>query len=228
MCGRYTLRHPLRLDPALFGVASFPPMPPRYNIAPGQEVLVVRAVDGTRAAGAARWGLVPSWATDPAIGHKLANARGETVAEKPSFRSAWKMRRALLPADGYYEWQILPGVKAKQPWFITLAGDTPFAMGALWESWRAPDGTTVVTTTVITTEANAATSHIHHRMPVIVPQREWARWLGAEHGTAALSAELLRPWEGDSMRTVRVSPWVNAPAHDDPRCVEPLDAAEER
>ena len=114
MCGRYTIRHPQRLDPALFGVDVIPMDAPRYNIAPGQEVLVVRSVRGTRAARMATWGLIPGWARDPAIGYKLANARGETLAEKPSFRVAWHARRALLPADGYYEWQAIAGAKQKQ------------------------------------------------------------------------------------------------------------------
>ena len=221
MCGRYTIRHPQRLDPALFGVDVIPMDAPRYNIAPGQEVLVVRSVRGTRAARLATWGLIPGWAKDPAIGHKLANARGETLAEKPSFRDAWQSRRALLPADGYYEWQVIAGSKRRQPWLITLEGDEPFALGGLWESWRSPDGTTRVTTTVITTDANDATAYIHHRMPVIVPRSAWDSWLGDAAGSAPPTA-LIAPYDATPMRTVRVSRWVNASAHDDSACVAPL------
>ncbi len=222
MCGRYTIRHPQRLDPALFGVDVLPVSAPRYNIAPGQEVLVVRSVAGSHAAGLATWGLIPSWAKDPAIGTKLANARGETLAEKPSFRSAWKARRALLPADGYYEWQVIAGSKTKQPWLITMDDDEPFALGGLWESWRAPDGTTRVTTTVITTNANEATARIHHRMPVIVPRSVWGAWLG-DDSVPAPPTGLIRPYDASRMRTVPVRTWVNVPSHDDPRCAEPLD-----
>ena len=223
MCGRYTIRHPQRLDPALFGVDALPLHAPRYNIAPGQEVLVVRVVAGSRAAGFARWGLIPSWAKDAAIGDKLANARGETLAEKPSFRSAWKARRALLPADGYYEWQVIAGSKKKQPRLITLEGDEPFALGGLWETWRTPEGTQLVTTTVITTDANAATSHIHHRMPVIVPQSAWGAWLEGEGAAHTPPSALVVPYAISAMRTVPVSTWVNVPSHDDPKCAEPLE-----
>ncbi len=220
MCGRYTIRHPQRLDPALFGVDVIPMDAPRYNIAPGQEVLVIRSVRGARAARLATWGLVPSWATDPAIGHKLANARGETLADKPSFRDAWRARRALLPADGYFEWQVIAGAKQKQPWLITLEDDEPFALGGLWESWRSPEGVTRLTTTVITTDANDATAHIHDRMPVIVPRASWGAWLRDEGDVPP--AALITPYVATPMRTVRVSTWVNVTAHDDVKCVEPL------
>ena len=221
MCGRYTVRHPQRLDLSLLGIDDLPPMTPRFNIAPGQNVLVVREVAGERTAGWARWGLIPSWAKDPAIGDRLANARGETLAEKPSFRSAWKARRTLMPADGLYEWQKVPGTTRKQPWFISLVDDEPFALGALWESWRAPDGTNVTSCCVITTEPNHVMRPIHERMPVIVPAASWSAWLDGD-ATAAPPTELLRPFASGPMRAWPVSTMVNAPSRDDPRMVEPL------
>ena len=222
MCGRYTLRHPQRLDPSVFGVGAWPVLTPRHNIAPGQEVLIVRAVGGTRAATMARWGLVPSWAKDPAIGDRLANARGETLGEKPSFRSAWKSRRALMPADGFYEWQKVSGSKTKQPWFISMTTGEPFALGALWESWRSPEGSPLTSCCVITTEPNALMATIHERMPVIVPQASWDRWLG--EAVAAPPADLLGAYAADAMIAWHVSTLVNAPGREDPRLVEPLVA----
>ena len=223
MCGRYTLRHPQRLDPAVFGVDSWPALVPRHNIAPGTAVLLVRSVDGTRAATMAQWGLIPSWAKDPSIGDRLANARGETLAEKPSFRASWKTRRALMPADGFFEWQKLAGAKPKQPWYITMADEAPFALGALWESWRSTEGATVLSCCVITTEPNALMQPIHERMPVIVPREGWARWLGgAGVQERAPPRELLAPYPAEGMTAWKVSPLVNAPGREDARVVEPL------
>ncbi|MBI3792603.1 MAG: SOS response-associated peptidase [Gemmatimonadetes bacterium] len=221
MCGRYTIRHPQRLDPALFGAEGVGVPVARYNIAPGQAVPLVRSVGGSRALTMAQWGLIPSWAKDPAIGGKLANARGETLAEKPSFRSAWKARRGLMPADGFYEWQKVPGARSKQPWFIAMADDAPFALGALWETWREPDGAHRVTCCVITTEPNDVMRPIHERMPVIVPRDGWARWLG-EAGGVSPPDDLLAPYDASPMRAWPVSTMVNAPTRDDPRMVEPL------
>lgn len=223
MCGRYTLRHPQRLDPAVFGVDAWPVLVPRHNIAPGTEVLLVRDVEGTRAATLAQWGLIPSWAKDPSIGDRLANARGETLAEKPSFRSAWKARRALMPADGFFEWQKVEGASTKQPWYLTMADGAPFALGALWESWRSSEGATVISCCVITTVPNALMQPIHERMPVIVPRQAWARWLGGGDATGAPPpSELLAPYVADGMTAWKVSTLVNAPGREDARVVEPL------
>jgi putative SOS response-associated peptidase YedK len=223
MCGRYTIRHPQRLDAALLGADPLPGLVPRYNVAPGTAVPLLRSVDGSRAVAAATWGLIPAWAKDPAIGAKLANARGETVAEKPSFRSAWKARRGLMLADAFYEWQAVPGQKRKQPWCIAMADDAPFGLGALWESWRAPDGTWRLTCCVITTSPNDVMAPIHERMPVIVPRDQWARWLGEAGG--APPAELVAPYAASPMRAWPVSTAVNAPTRDDATLVAPLEGA---
>ena len=173
----------------------------------------------------ARWGLIPSWAKDPAIGNKLANARGETLAEKPSFRSAWATRRGLLPADGFYEWQKIAGAKAKQPWFITLVDDAPFAIGAIWETWRAPEGDPLLTCSVITVASNVLRAPIHARMPVIVPRASWARWLGDGDSRAGVPpSPLVASYPADEMTAWRVSTLVNAPSRDEAQCVVPLGA----
>lgn len=223
MCGRYTIRFPDRFDTRLFGVIEWPALGPRFNIAPGHEVPLIRLGPAGREAVLARWGLVPSWAKDPAIGDRLANARGETLAEKPSFRSAWKSRRGLLPADGFYEWQKVAGATTKQPWLIGMANDAPFALGALWETWRAPTGDSLVSVTVITTGPNELMRTIHERMPLIVPRTSWTEWLGegASTGTPA-PAELVMPYSAGEMRATRVSTYLNAVGRDDERCAEPL------
>ncbi len=221
MCGRFTLTDPTQLDAEALGVALLPPLSARWNVAPPQPVLLVRrARDGGREALLARWGLIPSWAKDPAIGNKLANARAETLAEKPSFRTAWARRRGLVVADGFFEWQVVPGARSKQPWWITMRDRRPFTFGALWETWTAPDGETVVSCTLVTTAPNALMAPIHDRMPVIVAPQDRARWLG--EGADAPPADLAMPYPADAMRAERVSTWVNTPAHDDADCVKPL------
>ena len=223
MCGRYTIRFPERFDAGLFGVADWPDLAPRFNIAPGTDVPLVRIGSAGREGTMARWGLVPSWAKDASIGDRLANARGETLAEKPSFRGAWKARRGLLPADGFYEWQKVAGVKGKQPWFIHLPGDEPFALGAIWETWRTPDGDSLLSCAAITTSPNDLMRPIHDRMPVLVPRASWSAWLGEGAGTGALApVDLVGPYPAGEMRARRVSTYVNAVSRDDARCVEPL------
>ena len=225
MCGRFGLTRPERLDLQRFGIDALPPLVPRYNVAPGSDVLLVRAHDGHRDAVLARWGLVPSWAGDPSIGHRLANARAETAFEKPAFRAAMKARRALVPADVFYEWQAVPGRPRKQPWAIRLADDAPFAMAALWEFWRprdaAPDAG-LVSATLLTTDANATMAPIHDRMPVLVAPEDYARWLDPRTPRPALQ-EILRPCPGDWLEAFRVATTVNNPRVDTPDVLAPLD-----
>ena len=223
MCGRYTLRRPQRIDPALLGLDELPPLDPRFNIAPGENILLVRSREGEREATLARWGLIPAWAKDPSIGNRMANARAESLAEKPSFRNAWKSRRGLVLADGFYEWRVVPGAKRKQPYFITMQGDAPFAFGALWEAWkpRDGDGDWTISCSLITTEPNPLMAGIHDRMPVIIGPEDYARWLG-ESADRTPPADLLRPYPADPMRAHPVSTRVNAPTNDDEHCIEPL------
>lgn len=178
MCGRYALYGPSSRYQEHFHVDTWPDFPDRYNISPSAWVPVIRqAPNGERVADLLRWGLVPNWAKDQSIGAKLNNARGETVAEKPSFRTAYRKRRCIVPAMGFYEWQEVSGQK-KQPWFIHLKAELPMAMGGLWESWTDKEtGEITRTFCIITTTPNAVMASIHDRMPVILPPDCWDAWL---------------------------------------------------
>lgn len=227
MCGRFTQRFSLREIQELLGLAGpAANLRPRYNVAPGQEVAAVRAEDGERRLSMLRWGLIPAWAKDPKIGYRTINARAETAAEKPSFRAAWRARRCLIPADGFYEWER--GGKGKQPWLFQPAGGGAFAFAGLWERWTvrkgAPlpasmaeldPGDAVETCTILTTGANALVSRVHDRMPVILPPDARDPWLAGE-------AVELGPCPADAMTAHPVSALVNKVANDDPRCVEPV------
>src|SRR3989304_6221074 len=179
MCGRFTLTvDPADLQDAFaFGDFIFPKQfSPRYNIAPTQPVLAIPN-DGKNKADFFLWGLIPSWAKDATIANKLINARGETIAEKPSFRGGFKYKRCLILADGFYEWKAQEGIKTKTPYFIHMKDRKPFAFAGLWDSWNSPDGSLIKTCTIITTEPNELVSIIHNRMPVILHPRDYAKWL---------------------------------------------------
>lgn len=226
MCGRFTNLLTWREIVSLYRITEpdiGPNLPPRFNIAPSQDVLVVRAgEEGGRACVPLRWGLIPGWAKDPAIGYKMINARAETVSEKPSFRAAFRKRRCLIPASGFYEWQTAEGGK-KQPFYIRLADDEPMSFAGLWERWQAPDGELVETCTIITTEANERISTIHHRMPAILAPDDHDLWLGADPPKEAL-LDLLRlcSYPADAFDAYPVSTRVNKPANDEPACIEQL------
>jgi len=220
MCGRYALYGPHSRYRDHFQVDDWPDFPDRYNIAPSLSVPVIRqAPNGRRVADLLRWGLIPNWAKDPAIGAKLNNARGESVTEKPSFRSAYRRRRCIVPASGFYEWQEVPGER-KQPWFIHLKADEPMAMGGLWESWTDPaSGEVLRTFCVITTAANELMAPIQDRMPVILRPADWAVWLAP--GTAIEQiAPLVIPAPAESMEAWRVSRKVSSAREDEPGLVE--------
>jgi putative SOS response-associated peptidase YedK len=173
MCGRFTLAQSPEAVAKAFGLDAVPNFPPRYNIAPSQPVgVIVRGQNAPkpefRLMG---WGLIPSWAKDPSIGAKLINARSETLTEKPSFRAAFKYRRCLIPADGFYEWQKTQG-GAKQPFYFSMAGNAVFAFAGLWESWND-----IESCTILTTAANGLLQPIHDRMPVILSPKDYGRWL---------------------------------------------------
>jgi putative SOS response-associated peptidase YedK len=219
MCGRFTLTTNLGTIAKRFGVARFlEEVGARYNIAPTQTVIVVND-DGTRFLTEMRWGLIPSWAKDPAIGNRMINARAETVATKPAFRVALRKRRCLIPADGFYEWQQQG--RRKQPVYITLKAREPFSFAGLWETWTAPDGEAIKTCTIITTEANALLKSIHDRMPVILTRDAERVWLDPTVQDPARLLPLLVPYPADEMETYPVSTKVNNPAHDGPECVSP-------
>lgn len=222
MCGRYGFGNPARLGTLPLGV-TFPALAPRYNVAPSQAVPLVLQEGDTRELRMAKWGLIPFWAEDPGIGHKLANARAEGIASKPAFRAAFKKQRGLMPADLFYEWQVVPGHQGKQPWCIRMPDDEPFVMAALWDLWQPkhdPIADPVLTCCVITTDANATMEPIHHRMPVILPLSDVDAWLNPVT-TPAEAARLLRPYEGP-LNAYQVKTWVNATRNDDPQCATPL------
>ena len=225
MCGRFTLRTPVAELAEIFEAAARPDLAARYNIAPGQDILVARAAaggDGGREFAMLRWGLVPHWAKDPAMAARLINARAETVAEKPSFRDSYRRRRCLVPADGFYEWRKRPD-GATQPYHLHLNDDAPFAIAGLWDSWRAPDGDALETCALITTEANRILEPIHHRMPVILPRDAYQSWLD-EHSSPDMLEALLRPYGPDDLEAVSVSPRVNNAGHDDASCLDEVES----
>lgn len=212
----------------LFGiVADELRIEPRYNIAPTQPGAIVRGVlHGERSLEPARWGLVPRWAKDVKIGARMINARSETAAEKPAFRDAFRRRRCLIPASGFYEWQRL-GSGRKQPYYIYAAERSPLALAGLWETWNDPQGDRPLTTfTVLTTAANATVSRLHDRMPVIIPELHFSDWLGDDQPIDRL-ALLLAPADDRLLTMHPVSPRVNSPAHDDASLIEPQQPAEQ-
>jgi len=200
MCGRFAFYSPGEATAALFGVSGALPVEARYNIAPTQYIAAVRndGEDG-RELTMLRWGLVPFWAKDPSIGSRMINARAETVAEKPSYRAAYRHRRCLVLADGFYEWHTEGGVK--RPYYISAADGQPFAFAALWENWQSKvSDESIQSTTLITTEANEFMSTLHHRMPVVLRSETADLWLAGDDGlieVAASHGPELRAWPVD-------------------------------
>ncbi len=222
MCGRFALLVSGEEVARLFDVDSVPdPLPARYNIAPTQPVLALRlSADGQQREFALfQWGLVPSWAKDVKLGARMINARAETVAEKPAFRAAFKRRRCLIPASGFYEWQAVNG--RKQPMFIHPKNDPLFAFAGLWEYWASADGSELETCTILTTSPNELMAPIHNRMPVIVAREDFSMWLNPEPRPED-AFHLLRPYPAKKMAAYPVSTMVNSPKNDTPACVEPL------
>jgi len=221
MCGRFTLFEPDAVLVKEFGAARVQAGPPRYNIAPSQPVAVVRVSPGDRAREILRlrWGLIPPWAKDPSIGNRLINARAETAAEKPSFRSAFRHRRCLVPANGFFEWRKVD--RGKQPFYIRMRDGRPFAFAGLWERWVPSGGEAVETCTILTTGANDLLKPIHDRMPVIVPAGMYDAWLDTDRKDPETLKDLLLPWPPESMEAKPVSTVVNDPSHDGPECIAP-------
>ena len=194
---------------------------PSYNIAPTQSVLTVTLEDSERSGQLMRWGLVPSWAKDLSIGNRMINARAETVAERPSFRSAFKRRRCLVIADGFFEWDKVGATRV--PARISLKSHEPFAFAGLWEVWKGPEGDAVRSCTIITTEANSAIQPIHDRMPVILPPGAEAPWLDTDVQDEAFLSELLLPYDSDEMELLEVSTLVNSPRKNHPDILAPVE-----
>jgi putative SOS response-associated peptidase YedK len=221
MCGRFTLTTTPEEVARHFELAEIPLLAPRFNIAPGQPIAsVALAPDGGRRVLALRrWGLIPGWAKDPKIGSRMINARFETAAVKPSFRSAFRKRPCLVPADGFYEWAARAGA-AKQPYHIALPGRRCFAIAGLWESWRDPEGANIETCTLLTTAANAKLRAVHDRMPVIVDPADYAAWLDPRLGDASTLARLALGEPAEGLELQAVGRRVNDPRFDDAACLE--------
>jgi putative SOS response-associated peptidase YedK len=225
MCGRFTLRTPTPVLIERFQLETMPELAPRYNISPTQDVLAIRlGLDGNHQAVFLRWGLIPSWSKDLAIASRLINARADTVAEKPSFRAAFKKRRCLILADAYIEWKGTEG-KKKQPYLIELEGQVPFAMAGIWEIWQPPKDTADVpsrieTCSILTTDANASVQAIHDRMPVILPPAMEDLWLDPEVEPQGCLAAILAAENDISMSHRKISTRINNPRNEGPACFE--------
>ncbi len=226
MCGRYTLTADLKTVAERFATPPPPPelasCAPRYNIAPTQNVIVV-GDDGRRFITQMRWGLIPSWAKDPSIGNRMINARAETLAEKPSYKTALRKQRCLIPADGFFEWQKQAGVK--QPVRIILKSKEPFGFAGLWDLWLSPEGEAIQSCTIVTVPANQLLQSVHDRMPAILTRESEAVWLDPRiHEPEDLLA-VLKPYPSELMEYYPVSPAVNSPAVDKPSNIEPIKGA---
>ncbi|MEO1389867.1 MAG: SOS response-associated peptidase [Cyanobacteria bacterium J06634_6] len=242
MCGRYTQTQSGEAIAAAFHLAHTPDPTPRYNIAPTQPVSAIAQPGTERQYRIFQWGLIPSWAKDPAIGNRMINARAETAAEKPSFRTAFKRRRCLIVADGFYEWKkVAPSATGnitetqgseetsakgkakakKQPYYIQMNDPSLFAMAGLWESWESGDGSYIESCTILTTEPNGLMQSIHNRMPVILHPADYDLWLDPKEQSRERLQPLLRPYEDDAMQAYPVSTAVNNPRNETAACVEP-------
>ena len=226
MCGRYTLTKTGDAIARTFSLSQPPEPKPRFNIAPTQPVAAIAHSTSAQPASSReyrifQWGLIPSWAKDPAIGNRMINARAETAAEKPSFRAAFKRRRCLVIADGFYEWKREG--KQKQPYYIQMADEDLFGMAGLWEVWESGDGSYIESCTILTTEPNELMQPIHNRMPVIISPEDYDLWLDPQQQRNALQP-LLRPYDPEQMRSRPVSKTVNNPRNETPECIEPVAA----
>jgi len=221
MCGRFTVNcSPVDVGSLFEVTETLHPAATSFNVSPGQEVPVVWDDGGGRKLDRFKWGLIPSWAKDPAIGNRLINARAETVAEKPAFRQAFLRRRCLILADGFYEWKAEGGRKV--PYHITVEGQPLFAFAGLWEAWAPEGGEVRRTCAILTTEANDFMKAIHSRMPVILSPDDYAAWLDSKNRDASSLLALLKPFPSNRMLARAVSTRVNSPKNNDPSCILPL------
>jgi putative SOS response-associated peptidase YedK len=227
MCGRFALLVPGEELAEAFGLEKAPPLAPRYNIAPTQPVAAVRRHPGTgrRELTHLHWGLIPFWADDTAIAGRLINARSETAAEKPSFRAAFKYRRCIIPASGFYEWQKRNG--HKQPYYIRHAGGAPLGLAGLWEHWQSDDGSEIESCTILTTRPNEQVRPLHNRMPVILAPEDYDVWLNSDGQHRDELQHLLQPAPEELLDAYPISTYVNRPQNEGPRCIEPLEDEEQ-
>jgi len=220
MCGRYSLSSPPEILKEDFGLSACPELNPRYNIAPSQDAPVIRQSEsGERTLSMLHWGLIPSWAKDPSIGNRMINARAETVAEKPSYRTAYKRRRCIIPADGFFEWKQTKD--GKQPYYIHSSDHSLLGMAGLWERWERSEQA-IESFTIITTVANEFMQPLHERMPVILNRSDYEQWLNCKDTDGQQIRPLLRPISIGSLEAYTVRKDVNNPANDTKLCTQRL------
>ncbi len=221
MCGRFALIASAPRLARLLGLMDVPELPPRYNIAPSQSVAAVRTSRGDRPELVLmRWGLIPAWSKTPGKDYRMINAKAETLAQRPAFRTAYRRRRCLIPADGFYEWKRLSD--RKQPYYFSMEDGEPFVFASLWEQWRGPDEDIIDSCAIITTEPNGIVAAVHNRMPAILAEQDYDTWLDPDHQDTNTLDALLKPYDANPMVATPVSAHVNNPRNDDPRCVEPV------
>jgi putative SOS response-associated peptidase YedK len=223
MCGRYALTTEPGKLAKRFGAEPPAGLRARYNVAPSQDIPILRREREGRRFALARWGLVPSWSKEAKSGYRTINARAETVASKPAFRSAFRHRRCLIPASGFYEWQAQAHTQMKQPWFVALKNGEPMGFAGLWEHWKGAEGEELESCCILVTEANELMRPIHDRMPVILDPESWDAWLDPEVKDPSFLRALLTPVPAETMTTWPVGTAVNNPRHDAPDCLERLD-----
>ncbi|EDL58605.1 SOS response-associated peptidase [Gimesia maris] len=221
MCARFFLFSPDEEIMRLFQLVTFPQISPRYNIAPSQPVLAIVQNQDEYQVRHFQWGFIPGWFKNPAPGQAMINARSETASSKPAFKNAFRYRRCLIPANGFYEWKST-GNRSRQAMCVRLREEPLFAMAGLWEQWQSPDGTELDTCTVLTTAANPLLESIHPRMPVILHPEQYARWLSAESTPAPQLQKILQTYPAEEMQVYPVSSQVNKVSHDSPDCLTPI------
>ena len=221
MCGRFTLQITKEMIAEIFGVPITQDIQPHYNIAPTQQVAVIRTYpDETRHLDFLHWGLIPSWAKDPSIGHKMINARSETAHEKPAFKYAFHHHRCLIPASGFYEWST-DGTK-KKPLYIHLKKEIPLAFAGLWDHWKSPAGDVIESCTILTNSSNTLLKPVHDRMPVILDPKDYGLWLNPRISAIESLKYIFEPYPSDKMEMYPVSDIVNSPRNDTLECIKPL------
>ena len=225
MCGRVTLKTTAEELAEFFGLPDLSSLEPRYNIAPTQSVLVIRRLpEKGREVVPLRWGLIPQWSMDATVGNRMINARSETITLKPSFREAFKNRRCLVMADGFYEWQKLKGKKL--PFLFRMKDAKPFAFAGLWEANEVLDKTRIETFTILTTSANELVRPLHDRMPVIISPANYDLWLDPNVKDPAFLKPLLQPYPAELMTSIQTNSWVNDPNNEGQKCIAPPDQPE--
>ncbi|HPQ52098.1 MAG TPA: SOS response-associated peptidase [Spirochaetota bacterium] len=222
MCGRFALTIPRSKIPDYLKDVDMRFWPsPGYNIAPGQDIATILNTSPA-AVTLTRWGLIPSWAKTASIGYRLINARIETLHEKPSFKDSFAGRRCLIPANGFYEWKTNPTTKTKTPYFFQLKSGDLFSFAGLWETWNSPDGEHIISSTIITTEANETISHIHHRMPLILKPESYASWLSSQRTRHMDLLEHIICYDSNDFTFHEVTHEVNKPSFNNPDAIKEI------